>query len=835
MARRVVLGLMIAGGLLGGACVVPAQVTCDDGTVCPGDQVCTPTGGYCVEVEQATACDGLDAGAPCDWPTPGAGICRHGACFVPLCGDGELDPGEVCDDGNTASGDGCAAGCDSDETCGNGIVELTEGCDDGNAIDGDGCQAGCVAPRCGDGILDAVVGETCDDGNAVNHDACSRLCTRERLLWTERAAVPDGGAAAMAYDAGRGVVVLFGARAVGEPFGDQTWEWDGVRWLQRRPATSPPPRAAAMLAYDPVRRVTVLFGGTSDDGELDDCWLWDGGRWAEVLTARPSPRHSAAMAWDPSTQRLIVAGGYYEFGGNYLLNYLADVWTWDGQAWTEAPARALPVGRSGASLVYDTARGQLLLAGGSEPGVDDPGVLGWDGAAWATVAPAAVLFASESYAYDAHRGVLTALAGGVRRDLVDGGWVMVSVGEGPPQARLVYDGRRGEVIAHEFYGVGATWRSVDSAWTRAASFQPGPAVELASATYDAARGEVVVFGGYTDLGLSDETWRWDGAAWATSVGGPSGRFGAALGYDSTHARVVLFGGGSDITASSGDTWLWDGASWQARTPAAAPSPRQGAVIVDDPAHGGALLLGGMTASNAASAEAWRWDGETWLPAPPMPGQRGYHGAARDEVGGDVLLFGGIDSMLATRRETWRFDGETWTELDVLASPSPRDTGMTWDAGTGEWQVMGGVGNTNLPDLWTFAEGQWRRRSQPAPPPARSYGVGAAHRAEGETVVVGGRDTYSAAFIAATWALRYETDAVEESCTGYSDPDGDGAVGCDDEDCAAACAGCGDDTCGGGETCWLCPGDCGPCADVCGDGVCGGEEGPATCVADCRSP
>ena len=43
-------------------------------------------------------------------PTPSK--CRLD-CTVPRCGDGILDGGEVCDDGNTTSGDGCAADCKS--------------------------------------------------------------------------------------------------------------------------------------------------------------------------------------------------------------------------------------------------------------------------------------------------------------------------------------------------------------------------------------------------------------------------------------------------------------------------------------------------------------------------------------------------------------------------------------------------------------------------------------------------------------------------------------------------------------------------------------------------
>ena len=51
-----------------------------------------------------------------------------------LCGNGEIDLSEVCDDGNTLSGDGCSADCESDETCGNGQVDLGELCDDGGDV-----------------------------------------------------------------------------------------------------------------------------------------------------------------------------------------------------------------------------------------------------------------------------------------------------------------------------------------------------------------------------------------------------------------------------------------------------------------------------------------------------------------------------------------------------------------------------------------------------------------------------------------------------------------------------------------------------------------------------
>src|SRR5206468_2504671 len=67
--------------------------------------------------------------------------------------------------------------------CGNGILESGEECDDGNLVNGDGCSCTCTKepppppPVCGNGILEA--GEACDDGNLVNGDGCSCTCTKE--------------------------------------------------------------------------------------------------------------------------------------------------------------------------------------------------------------------------------------------------------------------------------------------------------------------------------------------------------------------------------------------------------------------------------------------------------------------------------------------------------------------------------------------------------------------------------------------------------------------------------------------------------------------------------
>ncbi|MGH7896302.1 MAG: DUF4215 domain-containing protein [Candidatus Binatia bacterium] len=75
----------------------------------------------------------VDATLP---PCPAAGA---------VCGDGALDPGEACDDGNNVACDGCSASCRS-EGCGNGRAECAEQCDNGaaNGTAGNACASDCT-------------------------------------------------------------------------------------------------------------------------------------------------------------------------------------------------------------------------------------------------------------------------------------------------------------------------------------------------------------------------------------------------------------------------------------------------------------------------------------------------------------------------------------------------------------------------------------------------------------------------------------------------------------------------------------------------------------------
>ncbi len=104
-----------------------------------------------------------------------------------LCGDGVVASRcELCDEGAANSDvapDACRTDC-RPARCGDGVIDGGEGCDDGNRDDCDGCSPTCGVETglgCGDGVPYPACGEQCDDANATTGDGCSPTCTHERI------------------------------------------------------------------------------------------------------------------------------------------------------------------------------------------------------------------------------------------------------------------------------------------------------------------------------------------------------------------------------------------------------------------------------------------------------------------------------------------------------------------------------------------------------------------------------------------------------------------------------------------------------------------------------
>lgn len=141
--------------------------------------VCTPEGkcaGGCTWVDTQKSCSdpaNTSGGASPAQGTAGIAASASSVPLSPNCGNGKLDEGEQCDDGNAIDRDLCPNTCKT-PLCGNGVREGREECDDGNQNNLDVCPNDCALAVCGDGVREGP--EQCDDGNVNNLDACLNSC-----------------------------------------------------------------------------------------------------------------------------------------------------------------------------------------------------------------------------------------------------------------------------------------------------------------------------------------------------------------------------------------------------------------------------------------------------------------------------------------------------------------------------------------------------------------------------------------------------------------------------------------------------------------------------------
>ena len=119
----------------------------------------------------------------------------------------------------------------------------------------------------------------------------------------------------LAYDSVRGVTVLFGGdKGAGcSNQSDETWEWDGIKWMQRLKGQGPSKRTAHSMVFDSARGKTVLFAGAPSCEPMSDTWEWDGTSWQEIpMTSPPPPRAEFYMAYDSLRNTTVVFGGWNE-------------------------------------------------------------------------------------------------------------------------------------------------------------------------------------------------------------------------------------------------------------------------------------------------------------------------------------------------------------------------------------------------------------------------------------------------------------------------------------------------------------------------------------------
>jgi hypothetical protein len=194
--------------------------------------------------------------------------------------------------------------------------------------------------------------------------------------------------------------------------------------------------------------------------------------------------------------------------------------------------------------------------------------------------------------------------------------------------------------------------------------------------YDAASQQIILVlyqilsGGKVD----NQMWTWDGTTWQQPHPATMPEvIGASMVYDAARHQIVLYGGEipyGHVGMVVNTTWTWDGTTWSQRTPATVPSPRADAALVYDSARQQVVLYSGARYGPPLN-DLWTWNGNTWQQQHPaqMPPERVHGTLIYDEALQQAILFAG-DSFygLQPLGDTWAWNGTGWTEISAEGAP-----------------------------------------------------------------------------------------------------------------------------------------------------------------------
>jgi len=552
---------------------------------------------------------------------------------------------------------------------------------------------------------------------------------------------------AMALDEARGQTVLFGGFADdrAHPFGD-TWTWDGARWTQQHPPTSPPARWGHAMAYDAVRQQIVLFGGFAN-GYLGDTWTWDGTTWTEHRVASPSPRYRAAIAYDAARGNVVLFGGWSGAACDvdvYTCPAMGDTWTWDGTAWTDRTPRGAvsppPPATSGPQRFSNLdpivvplpppapgCPGSNCLADTADPYPSDLTVSGLAG----KVANVTVTLNNLSWPKGARPDDANGPADSDIMLVAPGGRAVMVMSDAcgadsspnpiskDAAITLTFNDAAAAGLSTEQPCGSGTYKPTNistpecTPWHSPDAFSPpappGPNGNWSLYVVDDCPNEANPVG---EAGRIDGGWTLSVATTDAAVGppalaaSPSPRGWAAMAYHPPSGKVVLYGGSQVFLCAQyqicgtpfnplGDTWTWDGTTWAQEGMGTSPGLRHSAAMAFDRASGQLVLFGGADTKGGdvadgrstdstlrddrTGAETWTWDGKGWAhqPSAVTPPSRHSDAIAQDPSGG-VVMFGGFHVIrqkiyygvdYSYLGDTWTFTNHIRVHLDRSALPA----------------------------------------------------------------------------------------------------------------------------------------------------------------------
>ena len=433
---------------------------------------------------------------------------------------------------------------------------------------------------------------------------------------------------AMAFDATRTKVVVFGGSDISTSGGTRNdlWDWDPTTggWVQRLTGSesgTPSGRMYASLVADNADARLELVAGETGYGSggvygsggmigvpilppgmygsgsgSRDVWELDPAPATPAFTDRtppldvPAARYNQTMAYHPSTGKTYVFGGYDSMSGQSY----NDLWEWDGKTWAQVASDVRPPARSDGALAYDPIRKSLILFGGVDYNSGNTLADTWEldsTKKWTQLKPV-----SSPDPISGH-GMVTDTTR--NKILLFGGMNNYSTGSKYSQGNEVW----------EWDGSTLTWTNRTlTVTTNVPSGRQYPVM-----AYDEGRQKLFLYDGMNYSGSPSQFWEWDpiSAGWATRDSGDSLQYGYnfVVAYDSQRRREVLLADASTSGSSNRQTWELDakGPTWYVRTLSNSPGGSYGATMTFDKGRGVVVLFGGQSPNTGyPTNETWEY-------------------------------------------------------------------------------------------------------------------------------------------------------------------------------------------------------------------------------------
>ena len=525
---------------------------------------------------------------------------------------------------------------------------------------------------------------------------------------------------------------------LGRSAGDaEVWRWNGTTWTK---VGGDGVASSWNTGYEYVQSFesdgTNLYAGLGDTAGDGEVWRWNGTTWVQIGGDGLNSGW-AAGAIETVTSMTYVGGNLYVGTGTTAGD--ADVWRWNGTAWTQVGGDAL--NGSWAASTYElipsmTNDGTNVYAGLANSNGDGE-VYRYNGTTWTKIggdgvnSSWATNFGDGVYALAYNDGKLNAglydsasdgqywqydgtnwnrLGGG----LVNGSWGYYgfnSVESSTTANDKLYIGTGASTA-----GNAQVWEYNGTSW--AVIGGQGINGSWAADTYENVY-TLQYFNGQVYAGLGTtagdaEVWRYDGSNW-TKIGGDGVSNSWGAGFEAVQVMAVyndqLYAGLGN-SANDAEVWRYDGANW---TKVGGDSLNGGwttnyEAVMSMVTYKGELYAGLGTSTN--DAEVWRYNGSTWSKVggdgQASSWNTNYEEAFIMRVYREKLIAGigsGTDDA-----EVWSYDGTAWEKI------GGDDVNGSWTAATYErvrsmaiynGELYTGIGDTaGDGEVWRYNGSTW---------------------------------------------------------------------------------------------------------------------------------